>query len=731
MANKITLQFTANPAVGFGFSYYSLIALDKIPYGAGGITDILITYLAFGDTETLNTDVSLGSTLSLTIDKTLQRLKDVYVSNQVSYSRAGNTIEVLINVDCSTVLVATNANITGSIEDVPVIYPDLKYFIKWDDYFLSIRQKNYQGNSTEIFGNVVLKKGSVDEILEPIRGTGLNIDLEANTGLTFDEFLLADEMTYTVELKKVNSTIFNGFIKPDGVQQSFVSDTWLVNIEVIDGLGALKDLSFVKSDGAQFFGKLSMFEIIKGCLDRTGSLMTINSSIELSYIGYAGTNILKDTYLNSSRFIKNDGTTIMDCNSVLTSVLNLLSAVITQENGQWWVYRPNDLKQNIGTAFINNTTDVVFTKNLDYNLGSQIDGYYPHHSESNQQIEVKGAISAYRLNYEYGLKSGIAENSDLIKTNGLTYTGWTVLNSTNIISNPLIETGITIRDTSSSNNTASIKSDQYGFNEGDLFSLKLNVSLFKSDGSLGGKFFKCIIRCGSYSLKYTPRNNETSIEDAVNAQWLAGTQIYYLTLFGESNVNVRLPSLPVDGDLSIEIIGFTPWLTGGGFGNISFVDFIPLGTNDGIVGEFHTVSRKTPPSSITKENQTVFNGDGTGFLIGSIYKSDQTTLTDLWARKDKFEQYPLLRISAEDDLRIKRNPIKVFSGSILGQFPYLSIININNIVGLFMFTEYTFDFRSKILNAKLIQFYNDELGDIEYLLTYDYGNNTIKPTIKG
>jgi hypothetical protein len=118
-------------------------------------------------------------------------------------------------------------------------------------------------------------------------------------------------------------------------------------------------------------------------------------------------------------------------------------------------------------------------------------------------------------------------------------------------------------------------------------------------------------------------------------------------------------------------------------------------------------------------------------LIGSIYKEDKTTLTDLWNRKGRFEKYPILRISAEDDLRIKRNAIKVFSGDIFGQLPYLSIVKINNILGTFMFTDYAYDFRSNILSAKLKQFYNDELGDIDYLISYDYGNNKIKPTIKG
>jgi hypothetical protein len=209
---------------------------------------------------------------------------------------------------------------------------------------LDIYQKNYLGFATEIFAAISINKGSVSTILEPIRGTGLSVALEANSALTFDEFSLSDEFTYKTQLRKSGQVIFNGYIKPDGIQQSFVNNEWLVNIESVDGLGLLKDLSFVQNNGLPFTGKLSMYDAIKGCLDRTGLVMTVNTAIEIEYNGYVGTNILKDIYINSERFIKNErDTIIMDCNEVLTSILNLCSCVITQQDGQWYIYRPNDL----------------------------------------------------------------------------------------------------------------------------------------------------------------------------------------------------------------------------------------------------------------------------------------------------------------------------------------------------------------------------------------------------
>ena len=85
-----------------------------------------------------------------------------------------------------------------------------------------------------------------------------------------------------------------------------------------------------------------------------------------------------------------------------------------------------------------------------------------------------------------------------------------------------------------------------------------------------------------------------------------------------------------------------------------------------------------------------------------------------------------------DDLRIQASPIKLFSGSILGEIPYMSVVTIDNVVGLFMFVDYNYDYKTKVSSGiKLLEFYNSDLADIDYSISPDYGNSTIKPTIKG
>jgi len=735
MAKKIIIAFNDQPTtltVGWD---YSISVNGIILTYSNTLTASTVLYMPYGYTITDPIELAIGVDLNETINKTLSYLQTYFVNGYISYSRVNNTIEVRIEADAViNISEIVNPSLELTTEDIEPDSLNLKYFLIYGDYRLNIYKKNYLGTSSEIRGSMVLTKGSVDTILETIRGSGLNLSLEAKSGLTFDEFILEDEFTYKTELLKSNQIIFNGYIKPDGVQQSYVADEWLVNITSTDGLGALKDLSFVQTNGLPFKDKLSMYEVIKGCLDRTRLSMTINTCVDVFYLDYDGENTLKDTYINSERFIKDiNDNVIMDCNEVLNSILNLFSAVVTQQDGQWWVYRPNDIGNGIIT-FINNDTNETFVKNIGVTLGSQIDNYYPHHCGGNQQIEVLGAISAYRLNYQYGFLDGFITNKNLNHDGNLNFTNWTQLNrfgansvnvqgdTSGLIMKPIPYFGSVILE-------KMLQSESFFIEEGNVLTFKTKITSY---AYMNGFYFQIKTSTGYY----LNRNIERGYPDPF---WTTDSNSYITISCGEvgnTNSTTREYSLtlpPLPNDANVQIIICCPDRVLNEELALTEVNYVQI-TDDvikktGRVGEFHTVTRGTPPSSITKENQKVFNGDSRNIFIGAIYKSDKTTPTTQWTRKNRFEKKPLLKISAEDDLRIQSAPVKLFSGDIYGQIPYLSVISINNVFGLFMFIEYSYDIKENILSGKMMQMYNNELGDILYDFSYDYGNNTIKPTI--
>ena len=602
-----------------------------------------------------------------------------------------------------------------------------KYFIQNNitGYLVQIFKIGYNGASTEIFGKISIDKGNVDNILDTIRGTGLNLQLEASIDLDFNEFSEADEKTYTAKVTKNGTVVFNGFLKPDGVTQSFVRDFWVVDLDFIDGLGALKDLSFVKPDGTNYIGKMSMYDVINACLGRTGLVMTINSFVDVYYIGYSGTNILKDAYVSADRFFKIDaqvtgGGTIMTCEEVLNSVLNLFSACITQQDGYWWVYRPNEFVKN--ATFIDNTLNTTFVKGLYQKVGSQIDNFYPHHCNGNQQIQTKGAISAYRLNYKYGFKMGELSNSNLHHDNLLNFDNWiksTYLGTVILINDLSDSYGLIMRTKYILFSTVTIPiltSNNISLLAGSKIDVVVEVESKTSEGE-NTYVFK-VVRSDGYWLD-------------IDGIWKNTNKVIYTRNKGIGNFSWTLKSEPVPNDCSV-YIEIRNVLSSRDDGEIVEIKSVQINNNfnyDGKIGEFHTVSRSVAPSSIIKENQEVYNGDSIDDVFeGAIYKSDKTSLTTIWTRKGRLEEKAILQISAEDDMRIQQKPTKTFTGDFYGYLPYLSIIEINNISGLFMFIEHSYDTDNNITKGKLQQFYTNEVSDLQYLLTFDYGK-TVKPSI--
>ncbi len=735
---KIEIKFDNNPTAGMGLSYgIFILGLNNLVYNNG------LNYLncQFVNTPDVFPDkIQLGATKSDTIDNVLAFLDANWAHPSIVYSRGTDsvfltlTIEETVSVNYSPIpsFISFFINVTTVGNSFTPTY--LKYFFGYknivnDTYKCEIYTKINTPKATEIVGKAVLEKGSVKDHLDVVRGTGLSINLEATTELTLEDLYTQDEQNFTVKFYKNNKIIFQGFLKPDGVFQSFVRDRWVITLGCVDGLGALENLSFVKDTGFRFTGKMKAIDIIYNCLKRTGISLSINTSINILYKGLTPTDsldILNKIYLNSDRYFKVDGQntgegTIMSCDEVLRSVLDLFCANITQENGEWYIYKSNELYSNAYVLFRRYGVDGVYinnvVKNLNKSLGSQIDNFYPHHCNGDQRIEIKGGISAFRTNYKYGFVGGFLLNSELVHDGNLNYAGWTIdpVNKIYLINDPLDNTGFKMKDNPSAGFKSVAISNGILVQEGNTFDFKTTK---KYNGQIT---FYFRIKVGSYYLKSS-------------GEWtLVDTKLVHPQLPSNNNVATITYSLksfpiPISGLLTVEVFApeFPVTTT---IGEVSKIDFINTSTGENVVGEFHTVSRKIRPSSIVKENKTIANGDNEGIIyIGSIYKEDQITRTNLWSRNNFIESKPVLQIAAEETLKIAQKPTKIFSGSSFGYIPYLSVIEINNIDGKFMPIEWNYDTYTNIGSQKLLQLYSAELPDIDYKMTFDYGE-VVKPTI--
>tara|TARA_R100001244_G_scaffold132094_1_gene107024 strand:+ start:808 stop:2550 length:1743 start_codon:yes stop_codon:yes gene_type:complete len=578
----------------------------------------------------------------------------------------------------------------------------LKYWFEFKDvkeitHRVEISNQDFEGDFIQIYGSCSLEYSETKDTLEPIRGSGLKIDLEADSDLTFYDLYSEEERTFSVVYRRDNEILFNGWLSPEGIYESLVSDKWVISLDCTDGLGFLKNLSYVEdATGLNFVGKQSLLEIIVNCLKRTKTPQNILTSVNIYYDGLSQTlDVFDNVYFNANRFIKDDNnTTVMDCEEVLKSVLEPFGAVLTAYKGEWLIYKPNLLVDSTSeTFFAYDSLGVALgtpsrTIDFAFALGSQIDSYYPHHANGNQQKTIKSSIGAYRINYKYGLVKG------LIPIDNFTLSGSSggFLSTTKLISADT-RLRLSVRTTSNFLN-----------NEG-----------FSSDVVLK-------ITDGTDTYYYN------------GSDWVVSfAQMALLTVGNFVSDVLRTPIL---GNISISIPGvntYANYLSETGEVYVSFsIDIVPAGTDQEKKGENHTFQRENKPSSKIKDIKKVFNGDNdSDIYVGTIYKADETTTTELWTRFGTSETKPILQIMGEERMKMYSKPLQVYKGDVYGYFNYLSLVTINGLTGKFMPTTYSYDALSNITSLELTEVLNsDILSDVEYELTFDYGN-VVEPTIRG
>ena len=617
----------------------------------------------------------------------------------------------------------------------------VKYFIKYFDVIgvehrLDIYDDTYTDTPIQVDGNIKLTYSETDDNLEAIRGQGLSVELEANKELTFDNLWSENQKTYRVVYKRDSIVLFNGWLNPEGFFESFVNTNWIVSFDCIDGLGFLQDLAFVEDEtGFPITGKKKLIDIVSLALQRTGLFMNINTAIDIRYEGLSDTlDVLDNVYANTERYIEDDGETIMSCEDVLRDVLEPFGAVLTSFNNEWYIYKPNQLFNDSIVTFYNYTylgvPSLTPTKTVDFSqiLGSNSKGFYPHHCSANQSIRNVNSVSAYRINYKYGLAKSLLSNNILYTNNGVDYVDFTVYNPTYITVPDAGGYGAVIDFVESPTlPELVIFSDDISIVEGvkaDI-TIKYNVDIVL-DFSIRNFVYQITNTNGAdvYYLK----NDKT---------WVLGTPtfLYNGISYGrDDEINIEANPVPTDGNLRISF--FTPTyesLTPTEAGTINLIEVSVNNLSEtplNLKGEFHTVQRLSKPSTKVEEVKEVATGDNVADVYeGTMYKTDNDTPTQFWNRKGIVETKPLLQIMGEETLRLNQLPCRVFSGDVFGYFKYLSVITINGLNGVFLPIKYNYDTKTNIINAEFKQFYGGELEDISYEKTFDYGN-TVKPTIK-
>jgi hypothetical protein len=636
----------------------------------------------------------------------------------------------------------------------------VKYFFEYQNmentlFRCEIESDSYSGDATEITGRCTLEYAEVDDHFTPIRGSGMTMRLDASIDLPFHDLATENERIYKATLYMEGDVIFVGFISPEGIYEDWVNDRWAMDISVVGGLGFLENLSYVDDSGFPFLGQQNPVEIIANCLRRTGLELNINTNIDFEYVGFVDSdafgaiNILTEINILTQRFIRNDGDTIMDCKEVLESVLSTLNACVCQMNGEWWVFKASPiLRVTDGATFFEYTYEGVPTIRRQRSIptrtriGTQINNFALFHCNANQRKERRSSIAAFKVNYKYGLVDSIFVDDKMKLVGALgsagSIEGWSYLN-VDPVTFQNVE-GVNLLGFDSFRGQDEIYA-------GDVpQSTIITEDIPVTSGTFLSFEFDTVheIFINAFAVRILLDIGTDVYYLNVNDGWLStsGASILQQTIFLEGprtndpnptyNVfEVKTPAMLDDGNINVIIMQPRVYVSLTAQAFIRGFKVFPSQDNN-INGEFHTVERTNSPSSRVPDVLEVFNGDNPNDNIyeGTIYKADGETQTDLWKRDFLTESKPLLRLVAEERLRMYQRVQTLFIGDIYGYFPYLSKILIDGVDGQFMPIYSSYDTYMNTTTLHSLEGHTDELADFTYSFEIDYGN-TVKPTIKG
>jgi hypothetical protein len=566
---------------------------------------------------------------------------------------------------------------------------------------------------------------------------------DADTGFTAEgqAYANANGVCYASP-GEFDDLIWQGFIIPDGCQEAFTFAPYPISVNAVDGIGLLKNLSYVQNDGNFYLGKQSFIEVIQACLVRLEApALVLNTCVniyETSMTQGDSYDPLDMAYVNSERYLKDDQFNPMNCEEVLRSILELWTAVLVQSSGEWYIYRPTELAVDGSLTFRRYLDGYriydqpTVTENLDLVLGGESEGIIaaPYfHINTDQMKMIDRPYKNASMSFLYGFVTSLIVNPEFRYYNGITFEDW----AKSSVLLPLTEDsggGAKL-----GNVTASPGPYEYIENitpapitEGDMVVFKMSYYNYISDGPSAR-----VMLTDGLTTWYLDQTGEWGVSD---------TRINGLTLqYYEGVMSITARRAPITGNLTIRLYEAREDLIPPSidlFITYRSASIIPnIGTEDPI-GEMHTATQ-TGKFTFVPETVNLFNGDTTSNLyLSGIYQDDQTTLTTLWNRRGISESIlaqpyeaskQFLRIAVEEKQRLYAGPFVRFEGSIFGYFNPLQRCTINLVTGYFMNLSLNYDLQQNICKAVMGRITNDEIA-LDYTLTPDYGATT-KVTVKG
>lgn len=299
-----------------------------------------------------------------------------------------------------------------------------------DIYRAEIWQKDFSGASTELTGaETPLTVAYQDnDILTPIKPIELTLSLliKNSDGISLESFYSDDDEAFRIDIyceTPSDKLLYSAYLVQDGASEPETDRKHILTLKATDNLALLKNVTWNQA-ADDYSGKYPLLYYIQNCLTQTGlfsHLTTIDQNLPLHIYDNLFENTTDDrtvlntkdpfneTTLDATMFQADagvNGTTWVDCYTLLTKILQNLNAVLLQSGGCWVIIRPEEYKyfsgaipgteyNYTGTTIINALT-LAETAQISRNGGD----LYPINEDQNKEIvrPLKQVIDTFNYN---------------------------------------------------------------------------------------------------------------------------------------------------------------------------------------------------------------------------------------------------------------------------------------------------------------------------------------------
>lgn len=126
-----------------------------------------------------------------------------------------------------------------------------------------------------------------------------------------------------------------GYITPEFYEEPYYHDPYVITLKAIDGLGELAEKPFIALSGEDYFGNMTVIQIISECLKKLPFQLNIRSCVNIYEVNMNTT--ATDDPLDQA-FVRSENYRGMKCGAVLTDILKPYTRTqLFQSLGYYWL----------------------------------------------------------------------------------------------------------------------------------------------------------------------------------------------------------------------------------------------------------------------------------------------------------------------------------------------------------------------------------------------------------